>query len=975
MTEQDPTSSVDNAARKANLSAGPAFSGSWVGRALMFFSGTDRGRYLAAFAALCLVALVLRLWELGGRTMHYDEAIHLYYSWRLSNLEGFVHSPWMHGPFQIELVAAFLKLLGDYDFAARLPYALFGTALVALPYFLRDQIGRTGALLTGLMLALSPSLLYFSRFGRNDIIMVVLAVSLFILLWQYSREPRNRYLYISSALLAIAFASKETAYIIAATFGALALLLSIPFSRAAKRSGNGAEQEPGDEPGDVQVGESSHEPGDVPGDVPVSNESNGQEAASNTEGVAVSPSGFPHGDLFEQDAGRVAATGRFKRLIRLARNLATLKPGPAAGFLALLVTLTLPQWSAGVALARDVGVKLAGLAFGVEAVDRFNSSLGLDLVGREGVGQGIVGAPLWADPFVTLPLTLLLAWIPAVVFLLLIGAFMWAGWRLGGRWSGRAAGLALPLISAGAGLLALTMPLGYGLDLPLAAGLVALAAVAFVYSRLPWKHSLYLVFLPLMASLVFAFLFLINLQVDHVLADLLPEGIQVESSGNALPLNFLVALGVLLTTLTVSLALGLLWKGGVWLVCAGIFYAVWLTLFTTFFTNPVGIFSGAWQGMGYWIAQQEVARGNQPWYYYFVGMSVYEFLPTIFGIIGAAVFIRRRDRLGMALSFWAFVNLLAYTIASEKMPWLLVNITVPFIFLAGKLLGELAERIDWRKAVERQNFPKAGLLLVVPPAAVACALVAAIALTGPGEGPAYLGLAAAVGAAGLCVAAAWLTRKAGPGAGPPLVSVGIAALLLGFTAWTAFQVTYTFDDSRREILVYAQGSQDLRRSYEELSAERFDRPVSADGPESAMIDYDIWYPFQWYARHWEREGYLAFSCFKDEDGAGGCTAPSGELESPVVLVAAHNRPTSSGSMTGYQQSGPRRNLLWFPETYRRPAEDRQNEGPVDEFTQDLSFFGEAATTKENWNEVLNYLALRKLDADWFNSEYYTYRRP
>ena len=148
-------------------SSGPSFSGSWLGCAFAYLTGSTLGRYQAVFVLLVVLALLLRLWELSERTMHYDEAIHLYYSWRLSNLEGFIHSPWMHGPFQIDLVAAFLRLFGDTDLAARMAYALFGAILVGLPYFLREWLGKSGALLTGVLLAISPSLLYFSRFGRT----------------------------------------------------------------------------------------------------------------------------------------------------------------------------------------------------------------------------------------------------------------------------------------------------------------------------------------------------------------------------------------------------------------------------------------------------------------------------------------------------------------------------------------------------------------------------------------------------------------------------------------------------------------------------------------------------------------------------------------------------------------------------------------------------------------------------------------
>ncbi len=59
---------------------------------------------------------------------------------------------------------------------------------MAVPYFFRDHLGRIGALLAAVMLALSPTLLYFSRFGRNDIIMAFFATTLLILMWRYIHE-------------------------------------------------------------------------------------------------------------------------------------------------------------------------------------------------------------------------------------------------------------------------------------------------------------------------------------------------------------------------------------------------------------------------------------------------------------------------------------------------------------------------------------------------------------------------------------------------------------------------------------------------------------------------------------------------------------------------------------------------------------------------------------------------------------------
>jgi predicted membrane-bound mannosyltransferase len=87
----------------------------------------------------------------------------------------------MHGPFQIEFTALIFRIFGDTDFTARLGYVLFGTTLVGLPYFLRGHLGRFGALLAGVMLAVSPALLYFSHFGREDIIMAFWATALLVL--------------------------------------------------------------------------------------------------------------------------------------------------------------------------------------------------------------------------------------------------------------------------------------------------------------------------------------------------------------------------------------------------------------------------------------------------------------------------------------------------------------------------------------------------------------------------------------------------------------------------------------------------------------------------------------------------------------------------------------------------------------------------------------------------------------------------
>ena len=724
----------------------------------MYLATSVEGRYLAGFMVIAVVALALRLWELSGRVMHYDEAIHLFYSWRLSNLEGFVHSPWMHGPFQIELVALFLRLFGDTDFAARLAYALFGTVLVALPYFLREHLGRAGALLTGIMLAISPSLLYFSRFGRNDIIMAVLTVSLFTLLWRYTHNPRNRYLYLASAVLAMAFAAKETAYIVSAIFGALALLLAIPYSDIASSLSRRLRRDitPVASPGSAD---------------------------------------YPAQSSAEPAYGEHPPQGRALRLGRLL-DLGSLNP--AAGFLVLLITLSLPLWSAGVELCREVGAALAGLVGWAAAQEALDSGFGLTLVGRDAISQGIVGAPPWEAPFVQLPLHPVVGWVAGVLVVLLIAGCCFIGWKLGRSRLGQLGGIIIPVAASCVAGFALLRPTGSILDILLSFLMAAICVAAFALFRYPWRHSFFLLFAPFLAVLVYSVLFLPVIEVNALLPRILPEGVEVASAGNGVPLNFLAAGGILLVMMVLSLVVGLRWKGGVWLSCAAIFGAIWVILYTTFFTNLAGVFSGSWQGMGYWIAQQEVARGNQPWYYYFVGMSVYEFLPLIFGLIGAVLFTLRRDRFGMALAFWATVNLLAYTIASEKMPWLLVNITLPFIFLAGKMLGELVGRVRWRDALEASQRLLTLLLVAIPPFIIAAGGYVALNLTDDSGASFYPGAFLLAVILLLSLFAAWLIRQASRQRAYPGVP-GVRGALAAATV-DSVSAVYTYDDSRREIL-------------------------------------------------------------------------------------------------------------------------------------------------------------------------------
>ena len=160
-----------------------------------------------------------------------------------------------------------------------------------------------------------------------------------------------------------------------------------------------------------------------------------------------------------------------------------------------------------------------------------------------------------------------------------------------------------------------------------------------------------------------------------------------------------------------SAALGLWWDWKRWLKLAGVFAAITILLFTTFFTNPAGLGTGFIGSLGYWLSQQGVARGSQPSYYYFVAFPLYEYLPLIGGILAIAAYFIRRKLLSPLqrdfvpfLIWWAVWIVIALSLAGEKMPWLSTHIAIPFILLTGWWVGLLLEgSVIWKNGFRQRG--------------------------------------------------------------------------------------------------------------------------------------------------------------------------------------------------------------------------------------------------------------------------------
>jgi len=200
------------------------------------------GRVAAAWEAALpwlpvLLAAALRLPRLGLRPLHHDEGSNVIFLLRLLREGAYVYDPSnYHGPLLYLLSAVPLILFGVSTEMFRAVPALLGTLMAAAPWFLRRELGRSGAIAAGILLATSPSLVCYSRDNIHEIYLVFLTLLLLVGLVRGLASPGAAWFGVAGAALGGMLATKETAVL---GLGAIlaGLLLSRGGGLAAPRRG------------------------------------------------------------------------------------------------------------------------------------------------------------------------------------------------------------------------------------------------------------------------------------------------------------------------------------------------------------------------------------------------------------------------------------------------------------------------------------------------------------------------------------------------------------------------------------------------------------------------------------------------------------------------------------------------------------------------------------------------------------------
>jgi predicted membrane-bound mannosyltransferase/DNA-binding beta-propeller fold protein YncE len=369
---------------------------------------------------------------------------------------------------------------------------------------------------------------------------------------------------------------------------------------------------------------------------------------------------------------------------------------------------------------------------------------------------------------------------------------------------------------------------------------------------------------------------------------------------------FLVPLFIL------SAVIGLVWNPRFWVINGAIFYSIYVVFYTTIFTNGGGFFTGIVGSLGYWLEQQGVRRGSQPFYYYYlIQIPFYEYLAALGSFLALILGVRywwhgrkkpaeEVDALSaepeaegldeenqnkpapalILIGFWAVTSLVAYSIAGEKMPWLTVHIAWPMILLSGWALGQLVETTNWADLRQKRIFLVLAVMIIFI-TSLTMTLISLFGTNRPFAGReldqlqatsafVFSSLTAIVSGGGLY----FLLKPWSLGQVGRVATLTVFSLLAVLTVRTAFNANYINYDEGTEYLVYAHGARGVKEVMEQV--EEISMRTTDGLALQVAYDDDISWPFTWYLRNYTNARYYG----KD---------PTRDLRDlPVILVGDNN---------------------------------------------------------------------------------------
>lgn len=187
--------------------------------------------WLYASAAILLLAFALRVYALEMKPLHHDEGVNGFFLTNLLRQGRYAYDPEnYHGPTLYYLTLPLVALAGLHTFLIRLVPALFGVGVVWLVLGLRRYVGTVAVLVAGLLVAVSPACVFYSRYFIHEMPFVFFTLGLVVYALRFRETGAASDLLTATAAAALMFATKETAFISVGTLG-LAWLTAVTWER------------------------------------------------------------------------------------------------------------------------------------------------------------------------------------------------------------------------------------------------------------------------------------------------------------------------------------------------------------------------------------------------------------------------------------------------------------------------------------------------------------------------------------------------------------------------------------------------------------------------------------------------------------------------------------------------------------------------------------------------------------------------
>jgi len=137
--------------------------------------------WLICGALITVIAAFIRFLDLGLKPLHHDEGVNGFFLKTLFDNGVYKYDPAnYHGPTLYYIAVAFAKLFGLETVPVRASVAVFGVLGVVLVLYLKNYIGRIGSLAAAMFLALSPGMVFISRYFIHETLFVFLGLAIVV---------------------------------------------------------------------------------------------------------------------------------------------------------------------------------------------------------------------------------------------------------------------------------------------------------------------------------------------------------------------------------------------------------------------------------------------------------------------------------------------------------------------------------------------------------------------------------------------------------------------------------------------------------------------------------------------------------------------------------------------------------------------------------------------------------------------------